>query len=216
MNCKILTPVLIICCFIFNSCDKEKTEVVPSEPYKMIEKVEDFTDSRDGQVYPVIRIGEQYWMGKNLNFHVNGKSWHYNNDPSNEETYGRLYLWDALTEAIPEGWHLPTDNEWKTLEDSLGMDDAELDKAGYSTTRGTDEGSKLYIGGESMLDIPYAGFRDGNGTYSAIDNRTYLWINTLVGNDPYRRRIEAASNTIYRFTNPTAGFAITVRLVKNK
>jgi uncharacterized protein (TIGR02145 family) len=215
LHYKNFTSLLLFCCFLFISCDKEKSDVTPNEPYKMIEKVEDFTDSRDGQVYPVIRIGEQYWMGKNLNFNVSGKSFHYNDDDSNEETYGRLYLWDALSQAIPVGWHLPTDEEWKTLEDSLGMSNLDLDKTGYSTSRGTDEGTKLYIGGESMLDIPYSGFRDINGNYSAIDNRTYLWVNTLIGSDPYRRRIEAATNTVYRFTNPTAGFAITVRLVKD-
>jgi hypothetical protein len=49
-----------------------------------------FTDSRDGKTYGVIRIGEQYWMTKNLNYNSSG-SWDYDYNTSNSDTYGKLY-----------------------------------------------------------------------------------------------------------------------------
>ena len=89
----------------------------------------------DGNTYKTITIGNQTWMAENL------KSLHYSDGTpisgvasysnSNEiaEKHGRLYTWDATmrnstTEGAqgvaPDGWHIPTDNEWKELENYLG------------------------------------------------------------------------------------------------
>ena len=44
----------------------------------------------------------------------------------NYEAYGVLYNWPAvMTEDIcPSGWHIPSDEEWQTMEMSLGMSSA--------------------------------------------------------------------------------------------
>jgi len=58
-------------------------------------------------------------------------------------TYGALYNWYAVNDArglAPEGWHIPTDEEWKMLEVYLGMSKSIADRVGY---RGIDEGKKL-------------------------------------------------------------------------
>ncbi|MFA5228974.1 MAG: FISUMP domain-containing protein [Candidatus Paceibacterota bacterium] len=38
----------------------------------------------------------------------------------NYQTYGVLYTWPAAMTACPEGWHLPDEEEWTTLEGNLG------------------------------------------------------------------------------------------------
>lgn len=72
----------------------------------------------------------------------------------NFSIYGVLYNWRAamanagssssnpsgIQGACPDGWHLPSDDEWKELEMHLGMSQADADETGY---RGTNEGSKL-------------------------------------------------------------------------
>jgi len=53
-------------------------------------------------------------------------------------TYGYLYNWYAVTNMgnyTEEGWHVPTDDEWKELEMYLGMSQSAADGEGY---RGTD------------------------------------------------------------------------------
>ena len=88
---------------------------------------ESFIDPRDGKVYKIVHIGDQWWMAENLNFETASGSWFYNDDPANEDIYGRLYDWNtAITDnhgngedICPSGWHLPSDDEWKTLENYL-------------------------------------------------------------------------------------------------
>ena len=97
----------------------------------------------DGNVYRVVRIGNQYWMAENLKVthYRNGDpipnvtdnaQWtalssgaycNYNNDPSLADIYGRLYNWFAVADPrglAPVGWHVPSDAEWEILVNYLG------------------------------------------------------------------------------------------------
>jgi len=79
-------------------------------------KGEDYTDTRNSQsqIYPTVILNGKRWFAKNLNFNASG-SMCYNNLPANCDTYGRLYTWDIISGACPQGWHVPTDEEWEDL-----------------------------------------------------------------------------------------------------
>lgn len=99
----------------------------------------------DGNEYVTVQIGTQVWMAENLKTRTyrNGEpitnlpdnqawvddqegAWCEHPDPGfDESAYGLLYNWYAVANPnglAPEGWHVPTDDEWATLMDYLGGD----------------------------------------------------------------------------------------------
>jgi uncharacterized protein (TIGR02145 family) len=135
----------------------------------------------DGNIYSTVKIGDQRWMAENLNVGTmivgSGnqtdnaiiEKYCYNNDPANCTTYGALYQWNEMMEYVttegtqgvcPTGWHLPTDDEWKTLEIELGMTQPQADGTG---PRGTDQGSQL-AGNEPLWTN---GLLDQNGAFGS-------------------------------------------------
>ena len=75
----------------------------------------EFVDERDGQSYEVMLLKDgNYWLSENLNYQIEA-SWCYDDSLDNCTRYGRLYSWSAAMESCPEGWKLPSDEEWKLL-----------------------------------------------------------------------------------------------------
>lgn len=87
------------------------------EPVEVVEEINasSWTDPRDGQVYPLTTIQEQIWMARNFNYEQEGSL-----ETENSEKYGRFYSWEQAMAACPEGWHLPSKEEWECLQENLG------------------------------------------------------------------------------------------------
>ncbi len=160
----------------------------------------------DGNIYSIVKIGDQIWMAENLKVtkyrngtlipHVTDNSeWTglttgayciYNNDKSNVATYGNLYNWYAINDTrniAPTGWHISSDDEWKQLEMALGMSESNA----YDTFwRGTSEGSKLagkadlWSNGELENNAGFgkSGFFALPGGFRSYSNGTFNYIRT--------------------------------------
>jgi uncharacterized protein (TIGR02145 family) len=107
-----------------------------------------FVTDVDGNVYKTVKIGRQIWMAENLrvtkfndgtaitkltdsaawyNIYVNNLKTpiycYYNNttNPDSIAKFGALYNWYVLNtrKIAPRGWHVPSDAEWKILENYM-------------------------------------------------------------------------------------------------
>ncbi len=79
-----------------------------------------FIDKRDGKTYGWVRIGKQVWMTRNLAYRANEGCYAYKNRYKRAEREGYLYTWDAAQKAAPEGWHLPSKEEYDEMVEFLG------------------------------------------------------------------------------------------------
>jgi uncharacterized protein (TIGR02145 family) len=187
-----------------------------------------FTDPRDGNVYEWVRIGSQIWMAENLRFKSSEGSWCWKNQESNCRNKGRLYNWDTAIIAAPPGWHLPSDEEWKELEVTLGLTREQADSEGFRVdNRGllagkikkksawpeSYEGKPVVVTNECGFSAVQTGFYS-NGSFDH-DPYTGWW--TSSGNDTHAwlRHIGFFDNTIGRVMNRKK-FAFSVRGVKNQ
>jgi len=78
-----------------------------------------FTDPRDGEVYKTIKVDGQEWFAENLRFKCKNSS-SLDNDEANDKKYGRFYSGRIAPVVAPEGWHLPTFDEFIKLAEALG------------------------------------------------------------------------------------------------
>ena len=140
---------------------------------KVIEKFgadSTMTDSRDGKVYRTIKIGNQVWMAENLNFKTDG-SYCYNDSSKYCKKYGRLYSWSAANKACPEGWHLPTIDEFETLFDAVGEQSTAANNLKSASVWNNDGNGKDDY---SFTALP-AGIRYSKGNYKYVGDHANFW-----------------------------------------
>ncbi len=117
-------------------------------------------DVRDEQVYGIVQIGKQWWMGENLNWDMKqtGFGEYYPTYCFNENTAicdvtGRLYYAENIAtnytgeseirNLCPRGFHIPTVDDWLELLQEVGRESA---------------GTDLGYGGKSDFNILLGGY----------------------------------------------------------
>ncbi|MDD3123435.1 MAG: FISUMP domain-containing protein [Candidatus Izemoplasmatales bacterium] len=147
-----------------------------------------------GTGYPIVGIGNQCWMAKNLNY-ATGSSWCYDNNASNCTTYGRLYNWSTATSACPSGWHLPSDAEFTTLESTIGSA-----RTAWMSTSG--------------WHGLYGGRRNAYGSFYYLGAHGFWWSSTPVSSYAWFRNLNSSNAYVNRDTGgQDSGFS--VRCLRN-
>ena len=125
--------------FVFDLSVPKESYLNPDVQYGSL------VDSRDNQTYKTVQIGDQVWMAQNLNYASEGSSC-FNDTAAYCELFGRLYYWSSAMDSTgtwsdngkgcgfkknctptypvrgvcPEGWHLPSADEFQTLVATVG------------------------------------------------------------------------------------------------
>ena len=153
-----------------------------------LSEIESFTDSRDGNVYKTVKIGNQVWMAENLKYlpsvvgsatgskttpyyyvyDYKGTSVSSAKTTTNYKTYGVLYNWPAAKKSCPNGWHLPSDSEWTQMENYLANNAYNYDG---STGGGRDKIAKALASKSGWNSSSPTG-AVGNTDYSSYRNKS--------------------------------------------
>ncbi len=191
----------------------------------------------DGNVYPIVRAGTQWWMAENLrvSHYRNGDpipnitdadewtdlstgAWAvYYNDMSNDTKYGKLYNWYAVSDPrglCPVGWH-PASRDpgspysWSRLSVELGEREVAGEKM-KSTHGWIHNGNGTNESGYNGLP---GGLRLANGTFSGKSYYGFWWTDTDgFGSRPheawYYRLYYGDSEILGRDGDKTAGLSV--------
>ncbi|MCK5820590.1 MAG: hypothetical protein KAH17_01845 [Bacteroidales bacterium] len=201
-----------------------------------------FTDQRDGHIYRYIEIGNQIWMAENMSYlpdvspvasgslidpfhyvyNYNGFNVEQAKSSSSYKNYGVLYNWDAAANACPDGWHLPSDQEWIEMETFLGMDGNEANANKFRNTGMVGEQLKTTSGwfneengsNSSGFGALPAGYRVRGGEYKNQGSYASYWTNDSEGFMAVSRGLYYFNAGVYRANwYKSAGFS--VRCIKN-
>ncbi|UCE19679.1 MAG: hypothetical protein JSV84_04865 [Gemmatimonadota bacterium] len=161
----------------------------------------------DGNVYQTITIGTQVWMAENLKVthYRNGDyisyATSYDNDENNIATYGLLYNWSAVNDSrglAPEGWHMPSDDEWQTLIDYLGGDSVAGGKMKESGTLHWQSPNTGATNESGFTALP-GGTRGGGGNFSGMGNTALFNSSTELDNyNAWSRALRYDSSSVSR------------------
>src|SRR4030042_2121977 len=168
-----------------------------------------FTDSRDGQVYKIIKLNDRWWMAQNFNYETTG-SYCYSDKNLNCNIYGRLYTLSSAKNSYPPGWHLPTDDEWQTLEAYLGIPLKEINTTGL---RGINAGDLLTSEEGVGFNAKYSGYINTRHYQSySLNNIAYFWTSSFESNDQqyWIRQLVSHSGGIERTKLTVSYYALSV------
>ena len=233
--------LLAICIFCTIACacndDENLPKITPTASGE-------FTDERDGNTYGWIRVGNLEWMTSNLKYgtpyyenEYGGPFADWNGTPQkvkcqeaifdyekDYETNGNLYTWEEASTLCPQGWRLPTDEDWQQLEMALGMSAKEANEEGW---RGENVATLLKEGNDGLgMNLQLSGCAWQSGSYgftiylTNINEFGYFWTATekkdsgLSVQTVYFRKIFATYSTVYRYTSPL-DILMRVRCVRN-
>jgi len=153
------------------------------------------------------------WMLRNLNFVTPDGSLRA------DSFYGRLYSWQAAMGAVPDGWHLPTMDEWGYLAESVGG--TKLNKSDW-TAAGKILKAPIgwSLGGHGIDSYGFCAVAGGywnSDNFSGVGSEGRWWTSTEYPNYDtlayYQKMSDNSDNLITGYTDKSS--SLSVRLIKD-
>lgn len=169
--------------------------------------------------YRTVEIGNRTWMAENMAWQK-ANSFCYGGDTHNCEIYGRLYVWEDTKNLCPEGWSLPSKEEWEQLVSSVGGAN-QAGKALKTTSGWKKNGNGTDLYGFSALPAGYWSnyWGEGGERYFGLEGAAHFWSATATesgSNSAYGLKLEnsadSASMSKYNVTGDYY-YALSVRCI---
>jgi uncharacterized protein (TIGR02145 family) len=137
---------------------------------------------------------------------------YYNNDPTQGNKYGKLYNWYAVNDPrglAPQGWHVPSDAEWTTLETTLGGSSVAGGKMKEAGTLNWTTPNTSATNESGFAGLPGGG-RNYYGTFVTIGEYGYWWSSTESSTDgAWSRYLGYNLGDVSRYgTNKVKGYSV--------
>ena len=190
-------------------------------PFALLACSGDNTVTYGGQTYKTVKIGKQVWFAENLNYDAEG-SVCYDNDPANCAKYGRLYNWETAKKVCPDGWHLPSGEEWDKLFRFVDGDKS-TESPYKSETAGkylkAKSGWNKYGNGTDkygFLALPGGFSLQGGGFFGDVGDYSDWWSANEDDSDyAYNRYMDYGSDGAYWNTNRKSYYLFSVRCLQD-
>ena len=141
---------------------------------------------------------------------------YYDNDPKNGKIYGKLYNWYAVNDPrglAPEGFHIPSHNEWSTLIRFLGGEDVaggKMKSTGTSLWHSPNTNATNNCG---FTGLP-GGCRSSLGEFCFIGIEVN-WCSSSEGNTRYASTLALVYNNGWTYRNKLSkGIGFLVRCLR--
>ena len=189
-----------------------------------------FTDTRDGQRYYTAAIGDSEWMLQNLAWAGAGKP--YMEEPAMNYIYGRFYNWNEAMEACPEGWRLPSEDDFLALAAAAGAAGATRysDIAGVAGNLMGDVAFNGKTMWEYWPDVPksnstlftaipvgYLEYLDNGSNFTGLGDYSLFWTSDSVDDATgVARYIYVDKNILFAASFDKKNLAAPIRCVRDK
>ncbi|WP_290762215.1 fibrobacter succinogenes major paralogous domain-containing protein [Fibrobacter sp. UBA4297] len=161
---------------IIDKRDEERSRIV--EKWFGFKKDVEITRTTATKKYKTVKIGKNIWMAENLN-HATRNSFCYDDLESNCDKYGRLYNWEEAKTVCPDGWRLPSKEDFEDLISNVEDENAEFLKStsGWLYHNGNNElgFNALPAGNCNSCNI-----REKYKNYNGLGEKTLFWSSTDV------------------------------------
>jgi uncharacterized protein (TIGR02145 family) len=200
---KISILLFLFLAFVFACTDEEtgqKTDSSADFSYRSSSSlviVKQDSVPYQGRSYKAVKIGSQTWLAENLNAvpsSSSGNWWCYANLNEHCTNYGKLYDWQAAMNICPDGWKLPSVDDYENLSD-------------YNDVH------KGVLQSTSVWDATFGGYKYDDGRWWPLGEEGFWWSSTNDGDRAKYFTITKGENKLRKYDEKKT-YGLSVRCIK--
>lgn len=190
---------------------------------------EEISEEIGGKSYYLADVGGVLWMRQNLALVSEGCGHCYYDSPAMLDIMGAYYTWEEAVKVCPDGWRLPSDEDWALLCKAAGAAEA----SAFMDIEGAAGGLMAYtrFNGEPMweyyrgvdvdnrtrftsMPVGYAVVKDGKYQFDGYSKYAAYWTSSEKNGEGVYRYIYRDQNVVFAGAASKSGFAASVRCVR--